>query len=135
MTQLNNNQRRHMTQLVAALESGQYKKVCGNLCLIKEKTKAKSFCIWGVACDIYKRNTHRGRWEYFDTLDENSYEEAFVLNSSEYTQTPPSVVTNYFGLDEDEVERLIDWNDGTSGSKSFKALAKYLRKNYLSNNV
>lgn len=77
---------------VAALRSGEYKQVCSYL------RTSDGFCCMGVACDIYAKETGRGKWE-----PRNDWQE-FQLDSDELALTSetelPHQVRRWLGLQE-----------------------------------
>lgn len=66
----------------AALRSGEFKQCCEHLRI------NNCFCWSGVACEIYRRETHNGKWWY------NNFE----LVNQYYLTDMPIQVRDYFGL-------------------------------------
>jgi len=105
----------NMTELVEALESGKYTQIHGQLrARIPQLSKQYGFCCLGVACDISKRNT----W----VTEKYSGKNLFL----------PATVSNWLGVEGEDI-----FLDGDSAStmndngKSFKEIAKAIRKEYL----
>lgn len=98
-------------KLADALVSGEYPQT--QACL----KRGQEFCIWGVGCDVFRKETGIGRWEAPFKLY-NGQAEYFVLNDgSKDAYGPHNVVLEWYGLDQTKaaddkvVEGLMSAND------------------------
>jgi len=117
---MNKIQKARLNKWADALESGNYKQgrwwLRPNL-VEGDENGPDTFCCLGVACDLYAKNTKKGKWdgEKFRT---NKYDE----NDA----NPPEPVTEYFGISIETAEKLVDMND--EKHNTFKTIAKFIRK-------
>jgi hypothetical protein len=52
-------------KLIAALRSGKYQQTRGTL---RQRTNGQTqYCCLGVACDIYRKETRKGKWKKLDS--------------------------------------------------------------------
>ena len=121
-------QRDHLRRWVEALRSGEYKQGTGRL------RSGDEYCCLGVACDVYRLTTKKGRW--FDR-------EAFTIGTHGLVGTDlwnergtAAKVRRFFGLMEANGEGLmtdlINYNDGTgeAGKKTFRGIATVIEKRF-----
>ena len=102
----------------AALESGAYQQATGAL------RKNDAFCCLGVLCDLYQRETGRGRWD----------ESLFVASGEKTTLTLPSSVQRWAGV-EDENPTIADRGNAicfaaylNDNGTSFTEIAQLIRE-------
>jgi len=69
-----------------ALMSGDYTRIKGQLREMKDGKPC--FCALGVACDVYRTNAKKGRWD----------DKAFVVVNQENYMDLPSTVARWFGF-------------------------------------
>lgn len=89
---------------VAALRSGKYQQVKGAL------RRSEGYCCLGVACDVYRKETRKGRW-----LKGNHGNFIFMRTS----QVLPLAIQEWLGLTDelgyvDEDRALTELNDNGS---------------------
>ena len=110
----------NLEKLISALESGQYEK--GE----KKLRQDDRYCAWGVACDLFMRETGRGRWEQVGygvarfVLDEDRGD------SRVETTSPPLEVEKWFGLEPGQAVKIIRWNDGYNDPKVVRKYVEYV---------
>tara|TARA_R100001244_G_scaffold129809_1_gene101482 strand:- start:471 stop:851 length:381 start_codon:yes stop_codon:yes gene_type:complete len=109
---------------VSALKSGNYRQGQNQLKVEGKKNSRVRYCCLGVLCNIYKKDTGKGKWE----------RASFIDTDGEYEQSElPGEVALWAGLKSTEPvvntfigeESLIALNDGDSelGKVSFKRIA------------
>lgn len=109
---------------VDALESGEFEQCQYSL------KKGDSYCCLGVACEIYRRETGKGKWE----------KDEFILNSNPiefFIDNLPLAVRDWLGLSgrigtyeldgDKSPERCLSEDNDTGAS--FIAIAKTIRSN------
>ena len=111
--------KKRMKLLVEALRSGKYKQT-GN-CLRDEK----SYCCLGVACDIYRKETGKGRWRSLGSPRE-------LKSFQGSTGYLPDKVMEWFGFPiregfESDNVSLARRNDA---GHSFQSIADLIEKHY-----
>jgi hypothetical protein len=118
---------------IAALRSGEYKQ--GTFAL----KKGDRYCCLGVACDIYRKTTKRGRWEEhpYQGIAEGVLAEHFVFGDGLHAadMALPGPVSKWFGdfpgadvyLGLDEVP-AADLNDD---GRTFRYIANRLERQYI----
>lgn len=99
----------NMAKLVAALKSGEYEQGVGRL-----RTRSGAFCCLGVACDVFSRDTGRGKWR----LLAGDWE--FKLDSTISTSFLPPEVSRWLGINSEngalihgdgKLKSLVNVND------------------------
>jgi hypothetical protein len=101
---------------VKALRSGEYKQGRAQL-----RSKKDKFCCLGVLCDVYVKETKKGRW----IVDEDG-DKGFNFKSQ--NTLPPRSVERWASLDACSSGDFVDFND--SDRQSFKTIANYIEKNW-----
>lgn len=107
----------HIKLWVEALESGEYTQATEQLRV------DDNFCCLGVACDLYRKKTHRGRWDGM----------TFVLRGARYVRSliplepEPTYVRRWLGIDISAESRYARMNDR---GVAFKEIAKQIREDY-----
>ena len=101
-------------RLIKALRSGEYTQCKGRL------RKADTFCIGGVACDLYRKSVYGKK--------ANSYwsDNCFMSSGHASIGIIPSNVVSYFGIDMVMYTRKND--DGWSFARLARHLEKHLEK-------
>lgn len=98
--------KQHRESLTAALRSGEFRQAKYTLRNIN-KDGSFRYCCLGVACEIWHRETGKGRWERggeYENASERSKSDisTFYEGPGEFANwniaTIPSVVSEYFGL-------------------------------------
>ena len=108
---LNDKQKERVNAFIAALKSGNYKKITGQL------KKDDSFCAWGLGAEIYRQRTKNGHYRWIgDYLVDNR-------NGYRFHTTPPDEIVEYYGLEE---MNLLELNDGKK--LSFSKIGDKLKK-------
>lgn len=116
---------KHKKLLIDALLSGKYKQATGNL------RDSHGFCCLGVACDVYRKETGKGRWK------KNGFggEWEFLVKGEEPKSADlPDVVANWFGCANNGgmgvdtmgcVSSLMGHNDA---GRSFEEIARMIKE-------
>lgn len=114
-----------------ALESGEYEQGVGGL----RVEGGRRYCCLGVACEVYRRLTGEGSWEF---TEEGSYDENFVVGDEKDRDYLPPRVARFFGVspsgaaleflvvDGSYFDDLSAAND--SGQVPFSEVARILRE-------
>lgn len=97
-----------------ALRSGDYQQ--GRLQLRKDAR----FCCLGVLCDLYHKNTCKGRWTILE-LEENG--DGFLMDGISETMIAPVPVMQWVGMTDGQMENLAKMNDNGA---SFTQIADYI---------
>lgn len=114
-------------QWLVALRSGNYRKCMGQLKMPGTKNTKAKYCALGVLCNIYKKETGKGKWNGL----------AFETENSESCIMLPISVKNWAGLNRESPKlmfdgayrELIGLNDGDSEEPlSFKEIANLIEK-------
>ena len=115
-----------INKLIDALESGEY-----NQCFGRMKTHT-SFCVLGVACDIYTQE-NEGRWVITSYGNYANPNEAISFkldgNPTLYHIYPPDEVLEWYGIDEEIASILTKKNDSKVSFAYLAAILKALQFN------
>lgn len=88
-------------KLCTALRSGKYKKA---MCVLRSDENSDCFCVLGVLCDIYHKETKDGEWEPGGS---------FGAGGESWLGRPPQVVLDWADMTYEEGMTLSGINDGT----------------------
>lgn len=112
---LNENQKRHIRQWIAALRSGDYTQGMHTLLRIYSEGE-KAYCCLGVAADVYRKTTHK-----LPIRKIKCYDRLSQLHGTKFI--------NYFGLSRDAEIVLMRLNDRLH--LDFNEIADILEKHLL----
>lgn len=101
---------------VEALESGNYQQVDGQL-KSKVNDKQCGYCCLGVLCDLYIKETGKGKWQ---KAADGSHDRKFVGNKSESAVLPKEVM-QWAGIKSAEGELKVPVSYGILGDESNQA--------------
>lgn len=122
-------------QWVAALRSGDYKQGKAALRVLKKKDNEVRYCCLGVLCDVLGRKWYEAE-EWDQTTDK---EIAYAVKSGieKNSADLPESILNRVGLNVDQMNELIQMNDGgfdyyshkNIKAKKFPKIADWIEKN------
>lgn len=105
---------------IQALESGEFTQVTEHL----RGAEDNCFCVWGVACELYRRKTGVGKWNL----------EGFQIGET-WICEPPIIVCKFFGVQFEKLVKYDDQDEYLSGLNdagySFSEIAKLMRQQWL----
>jgi hypothetical protein len=127
----------HAKELVKVLRSGEFQQGQGQL-----RTKDDHYCCLGVACELHRRVTGLGRWEWFE--DDWSYVVTDKAGNAvdRNDSVLPEPVMKYFGFgfvggsysteeyDEDDYDKEFPYRreltEDNDGGRSFEEIASII---------
>lgn len=116
------------TLWVQALRSGEYQQGTGRLNRTDSLTQTTGYCCLGVLCDVYNKNTGKGKW----VPDRRGvFGNAFVAASNDMSATTlPNAVTEWSGLNQySAVSHLVEMNDSRTIHRDFNGIADWIEEN------
>ena len=114
-------QKKRMRKLVDALLSGKYEQARKTLRL------GNSFCCLGVACDIYRKETKKGKW--VRSSGDDSYD---IHSFLEHTSYLPDKVMKWFGFGDPRGDKIgkSELSLRNDLGQSFKQIANAIERHY-----
>lgn len=104
--------------IIDALRSGLYTQCKFNLSLVDREGNC-SYCIAGLACELYRQATGNGIW----SKQCNNRQRAFYLGDFASAGTIPNEVQNWFGWSSHVLGTVMGMNDE---GKTFESIATKL---------
>lgn len=110
---------RNVDKLITALRSGEYKQTRHRL------KDSEGYCCLGVGCDIYAKDNQDGKWT---TVDNFTGSVTFQTKNLISAINMNFAVKNWFGINDEQEEKLMEMNDILR--KSFSEIADYLEETF-----
>lgn len=116
------------TLWVQALRSGEYPQGKGRLNRTHSLTDMQptGYCCLGVLCDVYNKNTGKGKW-----VPNRTFGYTFVAAPNDMSATAvPHTVAGWAGLNQySALSHLVELNDSRTMNRDFNGIADWIEEN------